>query len=94
MPGPGDSGQSPTKADVVNVLRELANGTMTREEASNWASKWIVMKDPGIEDPKTWRAIDQISGADMITTDRPYLYGKEDFEAWLLELQSDPSDHD
>jgi hypothetical protein len=26
------------------------------------------------------------SGADMISTDRPYLYDQQDFDAWLKDL--------
>jgi hypothetical protein len=34
-----------------------------------------------------WNAIQHLSGADLITTDRPYLYGITDFVEWLKPLR-------
>ena len=43
----------------------------------------------GPRDWSLWTAIDAIAMADLSTTDRPYLYGPQDFAAWLEELDSD-----
>lgn len=78
----------PTRADVENVLLALIDGSISREDAAEWASVWIRMEDPPIHDKQVWQALERISGADMITTDRPYLYMSIDFEEWLLALRS------
>lgn len=76
----------PTRQFVADRLRELISGVASREDVAAWAGRWVGMGDPPIEDPRVWRAIERLSGADMISTDRPYLYGREDFERWLSDL--------
>ena len=76
----------PTLADVVERLRGLVLGTMDRESVAEWAGFWVGQKAPPIPDPKLWHAVERLSGADMISTDRPFLYDKEDFEQWLKDL--------
>jgi hypothetical protein len=50
--------------------------------------------EPGVEvevnDLAVWEALADMSAADMITTDRPYLYGETDFAAWADELRNAP----
>jgi hypothetical protein len=76
---------APSRADVAEVLRRLVEGSMSREDASEWASPWVTADDVDFE-PPLWRAIERLSGAGMISTERPYLYEPEDFQAWLEEL--------
>lgn len=79
------SSEMPTKDDVVHKLESLVRGDLSREEASNWARAWITRLDE-VSDPEVRRAIDSLYGADSPSTDRPYLYAREDFEQWLAEL--------
>lgn len=86
--------QIPTREDVAAVLRSLIQGHKTREEVSAWATEYIVFDDPAIypevEDEAVWEALEALTGANLISTDRPYLYGAEDFQNWLDELISSP----
>lgn len=45
----------------------------------SWAEQWVMAKDPDVQDGTAWRALTALAGADLISTDRPYLYGREDF---------------
>lgn len=65
-------------------LRKLIEGRLSRTAVADWASKWIGNK-PGEMDQRTWRLIIQLSGADLISTDRPFFHGREDFEAWHMQ---------
>lgn len=77
----------PSREDVENRLLDLIGGGISREEASNWARQWVVADGAEIES-HIWRALIQLLAADMISTDRPYLYEKSDFEAWLTDLRA------
>jgi len=77
--------EPPTRVQVVEQLRRLLAGDISREEVSLWASPWATRFDE-IEDARVREAIDQLSGADTPTTDRPYLFMEVDFEEWLREL--------
>jgi hypothetical protein len=45
------------------------------------------MDHSGVDDPAVWEAIKRLVAADMITTDRPYLYDIADFKRWLTDLR-------
>jgi hypothetical protein len=69
---------------VEAKLADLAAGTITREQASAWAEQF---DSDLVEDEAVFDALDLLEGADMVSTDRPYLYGPEDFRAWLEEFR-------
>ena len=79
----------PSRAEVLEVLRRLVEGTLEREDASSWASPWVTNDDVEFA-PAVWQALERLSGADMISTDRPYLYGPEDFRDWYDTLDAAP----
>jgi hypothetical protein len=45
---------------------------------------------PQVEDLVVWDALIALSGADLPSTDRQYLYEIEDFQQWLDVLNSAP----
>jgi hypothetical protein len=77
----------PTRDQVARKLRELIAGDITPEAASEWASPWITRTEE-VGDAKAKRALVELAGADMPSTDREYLFAKIDFEAWLRELDT------
>jgi hypothetical protein len=78
---------SPSREEVERKLLDLIEGRITREEASAWASPWVTADEPGIDDEAVWDAVGALWAADGPTIDRPYLFGREDFEAWLTEFR-------
>lgn len=77
----------PSREEVAERLRQLISGAIDRKSAANWASQWVTRFDEaGFCDRKLFAAIDSLSAADSISTDRPYLYGQSDFEKWLSDL--------
>ena len=83
------SPSAPTRDEVVSVLRRLIEGKITREVASAWASPWVIRLED-VNDRHVSRALESLSGADMITTDRPYLFMESDFKRWLRDLNDSP----
>lgn len=81
-------GASPTRAEVEEKLAQLLADQASREEVAEWAARWVRDPDPNLDDPRVWEALTRFSGADMISTDRPYLYEKEDFDSWLGDLRN------
>ena len=88
MSGPArQSPPEPTRVEVAARLQGLIDGRLSREEVATWAKRWVTADDPRIRDQAVWSVLQSMSGADLISTDRPYLYGLEDFQAWLEELK-------
>jgi hypothetical protein len=77
--------EPPTRSEVADVLRRLINGEQSRESASAWASDWVV-GDARVADPAVSQALELLLMADLISTDRPFLYNDEDFRACLDSL--------
>jgi hypothetical protein len=78
----------PNRSEVEDRLQRLVDGRLSRDEVAAWAKQWVLADDPRISDPTVWRVLQSMSGADLISTDRPFLYDTEDFEAWLTELNA------
>ena len=81
-----EDANQPTLPQVVQKLKQLVSGEISREEASAWASPWVTKFEDYKMDRKVKRALDNLAGADTPTSDREYLFEKIDFEAWLQEL--------
>jgi hypothetical protein len=78
---------SPMREAVAEKFRDLIAGRITREQASAWACTWVTRLED-IDDDRVRDGLVSLGMADLITTDRPYLYGPEDFEGWLRDLNS------
>jgi hypothetical protein len=76
----------PTKSDVVDKLQALINDALTREDVAGWAQQWVIEDNPQDMPKDVWDALTFLCAADMISTDRPYLYEREDFEEELAKL--------
>jgi hypothetical protein len=85
-----DDVEIPTREDVECRLRRLISGELSRAEAANWASRWLRLDNPPIDDVGVWDAIGALAGADMISIDRPWLFDERDYEAWLAKLLATP----
>jgi len=72
-----------------------ADDATSRLEAANWAMEYFAYDDPQVyprvRDPAVREALAALSGADIPTTDRPFLYGPDDFRAWRAQLLAAPS---
>jgi hypothetical protein len=78
---------APTRGEVERQLLDLAEGRVTRETAADWAGQWVYA-DARVDDGVVWDALVTLTGADMISTDRPYLYDADDFRHWLERLRT------
>lgn len=67
-------------------LQQLIRGEISREDAAFWAGE-LVRTDATVETAAVWNALVAMSGADLISTDRPYLHGPADFQEWLRVLR-------
>ncbi|NOY55279.1 MAG: DNA-binding protein [Actinobacteria bacterium] len=84
----------PSQADIRDMLRGLLAGSLSREEVSRWAQRWVGAVDPGIDDPVVWRALTRLGGVDLRASTDEYLYYDPDFHSWLDEVEDaiDPGD--
>jgi hypothetical protein len=85
----GDLSYVPTREECDAKLTSLINDKISREEIAEWAARWVRMDHPNMQNGAVWKMLRRASGADLISIDRPYLYGKEDFLAWRAELRKE-----
>ena len=72
--------EAPNRMEVEAKLCDLLAGKASRKDVTEWAERWVRMSNPNVRDPQIWKALIRLSGADLISTDRPYLYDQQDFE--------------
>lgn len=72
-------------------MLDLISGRSSREEVADWAAPWIVQPSPSVADPVVWRALQQLSGADLLNwpgEEGEYLHSDVDFHGWLDQLET------
>lgn len=82
----------PDRTEVERRYVDLLEGRISRDEAHDWAIKiWQKDLEIRVTDWPAWEAVGRLTGADAISTDRPYLYDNDDFQNWLTALRSTPA---
>lgn len=83
---------APTKEDVIERLRRLLDGSLTRAEIASWAYGWVV-GDASIADEAIWDTLNALAMVELPGgDDREYLYVETDFHAWLDDIEGAPED--
>ena len=77
---------APSRFEVVAKFQQLIQESTSREEVATWAQKWVIADNPPKIEEDVWEALQFLTGADLISTDRPFLYSKEDFEREMSKL--------
>ncbi len=72
--------------NMVRVLTSLIDGALSREAASEWATKIIDDDSLGEISKECWDVLVNIGAVDLIAPDREYLYETDDFKDWLTLL--------
>lgn len=67
----------------------VLNGSASREEVADWATGWVCLDNPDIDDEVVWTGVRHLAGADLQVSLGIYLYHDIDFHAWLDELQNE-----
>ncbi len=78
----------PSRANIREKIVQLISGELDRASASEWAFAIIDDDHIRVSDQVVWKILQCLGGADLPTTDREYLYEKEDFNCWLNEIDS------
>ena len=82
----------PSRAELTARIERLIRAELSRAEASDWAAEFLLYDDPQIypeiSDEAVWCALKQLSGADLLVSERVYLHDENDFASWLAELRA------
>ena len=78
----------PTRQDVHEMMRDLANGTRSIEAVADWAAPWVFNDSlPEIEDEVVWDAVNLLAQTDTPGDTGQYLFKQDDFQEWLREFE-------
>jgi transcription initiation factor IIE alpha subunit len=75
----------PTVNEILDRLNSVLNGELTREEASDWASYYVMADEPTIDDKIVWDLLKIISGIDVLDSPTSYLHNEEDIKDWIKQ---------
>ncbi|AOC56040.1 MULTISPECIES: DNA-binding protein [Bacillus] len=77
----------PEMIDCINKIQKVLNGTMTREEVSDWAEIYVSADDPEVDDEKVWDMLILLSGIDLKDAPNSYFHTEEDLEEWIRKYK-------
>ncbi|WP_245917248.1 MULTISPECIES: hypothetical protein [Bacillus] len=81
----------PTVEEIIKRLNLVLNGSLTREEVSNWAEYWTrkFMDEQGLSERKllVWKYLDVVSGIDLKDSPTSYLHTFEDIMEWIQSFK-------
>lgn len=82
-----ESPPEPSRAEVEKVLEDLAEGRCSKEQAADWAVRWVIADNPDVEDEAIWAALNALASADSKIEPEVYFYSEECFRQWLEDFR-------
>jgi len=79
----GEKMKQPTKEEIINKLKMILQGKLTREEVADWASKYVIQDEPNISDETVWELLQIVSGIDLKDSPDEYLHVEQDIIDWI-----------
>lgn len=77
---------APSRSEVLAKFLQLIEESASRKEVATWAQKWVIADNLPDMEQDVWEAVTFLAGVDLISTDRPYLFMKLDFECELAKF--------
>lgn len=76
----------PSREELFRKLDGLCAGAENREQVAEWAFR--IINDDGLRvtDKVAWRVLEGLGAADLLVSNKVYLYAGEDFKAWKKKL--------
>ncbi|WP_201743353.1 MULTISPECIES: hypothetical protein [Dickeya] len=71
---------------LKQIIQQLNAGIVNRSQVSEWAFSIIDNDEIRVTDQVIWKTLERLGAVDLPSTDRDYLYEKDDFICWLKEL--------
>lgn len=79
----GEKMRQPTKEEVVDKLKMILQGKLTREETADWVSEYVMQDEPNISDETVWELLQIVSGVDLKDSPDEYLHVEQDIIDWI-----------
>ncbi|UTR15273.1 hypothetical protein MM221_01350 [Salipaludibacillus sp. LMS25] len=83
----------PTVKEIIHQLRLVLDGSLTREEVSNWAENLSqeLEKEQGLKDNDllVWKYLDIVSGIDLKDSPTSYLHTEEEIMEWIKDFNNE-----
>ena len=81
----------PSRSDILAKLKAIMEGSITREDANDWAAEYIHYDYPQIypevEDPLVSEGIGFICGINLLVEPNVYLHSHEDIQEWMNSFE-------
>jgi hypothetical protein len=81
----GEKMRQPTKEEVVDKLKMILQGKLTREETADWVSEYVMQDEPNISDETVWELLQIVSGVDLKDGPDEYLHVDQDIMDWITK---------
>jgi len=79
--------REPTYQEIRGVFVAVIDGVLSREEAADWSSYWIINdRYKRVENKLVWEVIKYLTGVDLETEPGEYLHDEDDFREMLASF--------
>lgn len=72
--------------EIIEVLDLLCSGEMSRDRAASWAMRMLDNEAVECESESVLVGLKRLGSVDLPSTDREFLYGRDDFDAWKQDV--------
>lgn len=79
----GEKMSQPTREEIIDKLKMILLGKLTREEVADWASEYVMQDEPNISDETVWELLQIVSGVDLKDSPDEYLHVEQDIIDWI-----------
>lgn len=79
----GEKMRQPTREEIIDKLKMILLGKLTREEVADWASEYVMQDEPNISDETVWELLQIVSGVDLKDSPDEYLHVEQDIIDWI-----------
>jgi hypothetical protein len=79
----GEKMSQPTREEIIDKLKMILLGKLTREEVADWASEYVMQDEPNISDETVWELLQTVSGVDLKDSPDEYLHVEQDIIDWI-----------
>jgi hypothetical protein len=79
----GEKMRQPTREEIIDKLKMILLGKLTREEVADWASEYVMQDEPNISDETIWKLLKIVSGVDLKDSPDEYLHVEQDIIDWI-----------
>jgi len=77
----------PTLEEIINKLKQVLDGKISREEVSDWAMGYLNNDELKVNNLNSWELLKVVGSIDLFLAPDEYMYDENDIKSWINEYE-------